>query len=324
MLHIDPAWPTLLKRGIRRGVLSLLRERDYIGGLGAIVGVCLLIQMLIVGFASAVGAERLLRERTDIRLELRENVRDREISDFLATLHALPYVERAAYTTKEQAYELARSSDSELIGFLEEYGLANPFFDAVSVTLSSLQHYRAFIGFLEDPVWQRIVSPTFLSDANAEQEYAHGLLGLTEGIRAIVLFVLAIGCCTLLFIVVNLARSRSLARSEEVLVERLAGAQTATILLPFAAEASLLLIIGIIGSLSLVVFIVFLAPNVIPALGNGGILSELRTIVGVSLMRGLPTLALIELLIAPTIGIIGAWIGIAPQVRSPRIAMAAH
>src|SRR3989338_8603751 len=162
----------------------------------------------------------------------------------MTALQDLPYVAKAAFMTREQAYDRARRADPELIGFLEEYGLSNPFPDAVTVTMTSLEHYRELLHVLEDPQWQRVVDPSFLSDATAEQDYVEALLTLTKGIRSLVLFVLGIGTVTLLFVVVNLTRTRALSRSEEVLVERIAGAQTATILLPFAAEASILLLIA--------------------------------------------------------------------------------
>ena len=321
MLHLEPGWKLLLQRGIRRGVRTLRREHDWLGSLGALTGIFILLQLLGLGLATATAGEALLKERTELQLELKAGVNDRDISDLMTGLQELPYVARASFMTREQAYDRARRADPELIGFLEEYGLSNPFNDAVTVTLTSLEHYRDLLHVLEDPGWQRIVDPSFLSNETAEQDYVEALMTVTRGIRSLVLFVLGIGTVTLLFVVINLTRTRALARSEEVLVERIAGAQTATILLPFAAEASVLLAIATIASFIVTVLLASSAPLLVPALGSGGVLGELWGMVRLILHSMIPLAFLVELILIPVIASTGAWIGIAPQVRSPRIAM---
>lgn len=321
MLHIEPGWRALLHRGIRRGFRTLKREHDWFGSMGALTGIFILLQLLGLGLASAVAGEQLLRERTELQLELKAGVSDRDISDLMTGLQELPYVAHTTFITREQAYDRARRADPELIGFLEEYGLSNPFNDALTVTLTSLEHYRSLLQALEDTHWQRVIDPSFLSDATAEQEYVEALMTLTQGLRALVLFVLGIGVVTLLFVVINLTRTRALARSEEVLVERIAGAQTATILLPFAAEASFLLAIATIVSFVVTVTVAVSASTIIPALNLGGALGELWGAVRALLHAAIPYAFLLELLLIPVIAVTGAWIGIAGQVRSPRIAM---
>src|SRR3989338_5066204 len=113
-----------------------------------------LLQLLGLGLATATAGETLLKERTELQLELRAGTNDRDISDLMTALQDLPYVAKAAFMTREQAYDRARRADPELIGFLEEYGLSNPFNDAVTVTLTSLEHSRDLLGTLEDPQWQ--------------------------------------------------------------------------------------------------------------------------------------------------------------------------
>lgn len=321
MLHLEPGWQMLLQRGIRRGMRTLRREHDWIGSLGALTGIFILLQLLGLGLTVAIAGEQILKERTELQLELKTGTTDGQVSNLIVSLQELPYVAKANFVTREQAYDRARKADPELIGFLEEYGLNNPFNDAVTVTLTSLEHYRALLQVLEDDDWQRMVDPSFLSDATAEQEYVETLLTLTQGIRALVLFVLSIGGVTLLFVVVNLTRTRALARSEEVLVERIAGAQTTTILLPFAAEASILLAVATIVSFIVTVLLTAFAPAIIPALHLGGALGELWNTVRSLLHTAIPFAFVVELLLIPVIAAAGVWIGIAPQVRSPRIAM---
>jgi cell division protein FtsX len=321
MLHLEPGWHIILQRGIRRGCRTLRREHDWIGTLGALTGIFILLQLLGLGLATAMAGEQLLKQRTELQLELKTGTTDRDISDLIIQLQELPYITKANFITREQAYDRARMADPDLIGFLEEYGLNNPFNDSVTITLTSLEHYRELLRVLEHANWQRIVDPSFLSDATAEQEYVEALLTLTQGMRTLVLFILGIGVATLLFIVVNLTRTRALAREEEVLVERIAGAQTATILLPFAAEASILLSVATIGSFIVTVLLAAFAPMIVPALHLGGALGELWNTVRTLLYTAIPIAFVLELLLVPVIASVGAWIGIAPQVRSPRIAM---
>src|SRR3989338_4158955 len=118
MLHLEPGWQLLLQRGIRRGCRTLRREHDWIGSLGALTGIFILLQLLGLGLASAAAGEQLLKERTELQLELRAGTNDRDISDLMTGLQELPYVAHASFMTREQAYDRARRADPELIGFL--------------------------------------------------------------------------------------------------------------------------------------------------------------------------------------------------------------
>ena len=321
MLHLEPGWRILLQRGIRRGVTTLRTERDWGGSLGTFIGIFILLQILGLGLAVAAGAERMLQERTSIQLELQDGVSDADVSNFIISLQNLPYISRAAFVTKEQAYDRARASDPELISFLEQYGLRNPFHDSVTITLSSLNQYRSLLQVLEGGAWQDIVDPSFLSEANADREYIGSLLKLTEGMRSLALFVLSIGAATLLATVITLSKTRAIARGEEVLVERLAGAQTATILLPFIAEASILMGIAAVVSIALATAIAACAPLLLPALQTAGVLQELWITVRELLWSFIPMALLIELLLIPFLATTGTWLGLASRIRSPRIAM---
>ncbi len=321
MLHLEPGWRILLQRGIRRGATTLRTERDWGGSLGTFIGIFILLQILGLGLAVAMGAERMLQERTAVQLELQDGVSDADVSNFIISLQELPFVARATFVTKEQVYDRARASDPELIGFLEEYGLRNPFHDSVTITLSSLHQYRSLMNVLEGSTWQEMIDPSFLSEANAEREYIGSLLKLTEGMRSLALFVLCIGAATLLATVITLAKTRAIARSEEVLVERLAGAQTATILLPFIAEASILMSIAAVVSIALATAIAASAPLLLPALASSGVLHELWIAVRQLLWSFIPMALLIELLLIPCLATIGTWLGLSGRIHSPRIAM---
>lgn len=324
MLHLDPDRTILLRRGLRRGALNLWRDRAWGAGLGALVGMFVLIQTLGVGLIVTEGIRDLLRSRTDLRLEVRPGATDQGIQEFYNAVQSHPVVEDVAFITKEQAYERARTEDPKLIAFLEEFGLANPFADTVGVTLRNLDTYGEFLMFVQQERWQAIVDPAFLSEATDQEQHVMELLTVTSAGRSIAVLVLLVTTAALLFSIIELTRSRALMRSEEVLVERLAGAHTLSILVPFATEALLLLLLAIAGSAVLMILALLIVPVLVPALGTDGVFEPLGNTLIPLLQTRLPLFLLIQVLLAPAISIGGAWLGIRPQVRSPRIALVAH
>ncbi|MBM3228075.1 hypothetical protein FJZ27_04440 [Candidatus Peribacteria bacterium] len=321
MLHLEPGWRVLLRRGIRRGAVSLWSERDWGGNLAAFTGIFILVQILGVGLAITLAAERLLEERTAVHLEMREGVSDGRISEIIIDLRTLPYVSRADLVTKEQAYNAARESDPGLIGFLEQYGLPNPFHDSITVTLEDAGSYKALLHAVESGPWNESIDPEFFSTTNTEREYIEGLMRFTGGMRALALLIICVGAATLIAIVVTLGKARAMARTEEVLVERLAGAQSATIVLPFIVEATLLMAIAAVVSMSLVTLTIAASHALFPALSAPGALGELWSEVRALLKSFLPTALVIELICIPPLATLGTWLGIGNCIRSPRIAI---
>lgn len=311
-----------VRRGLLRGILTLRREGQWVTAMGALFGVLLLVQILGLLLLGLQGMQTVLRHRTDLRLELQDTATDRSIQEFYSALTAEPYVEQALLVTKEKAYDQMRTTEPDLIAFLEEFHLENPFADTIAVTLKNLDDYKAFASFAENARWKEIVNPTFLSEVTGQEKQVYALLSVTQAGRALTGIILAITAAALVFIVTELTRRRALARSDEVLVERLVGATTLSILLPFATEATVLFLLSILGSaLVLFVFIVLL-PLLVPGMGPSGALSELRNAVSPLLYSVLPVYIAIELIAAPFVATLGAWLGIRPQVESPRIAYA--
>lgn len=321
MPFLSQSTATLFRRGVHRGWLNLRRDRAWMGSLGALLGVFLLIQMLLSGLILGEAVERVLRQRTDLRLELEPGLTDQAIREFIVALQELPAVADARYITKEQAYEQARTADPDLVAFLEEFGLENPFRDTVGVTLRALDDYDSFVAFLEQPRWQRTVNPRFLSQATGQEAQVRSLLRLTSAGRSLGTIVLGIGIAALLFIVTELTRAQALARHDEVLVERLVGAQTLSIVIPFATEALALLMAAIIGSALLGTLLLGTLPLLVPELQNEGILAPLRSMSSTLFWSRGPLLLALEILLAPALAWAGAWLGIAQEIRSTQVSM---
>ncbi|PIR53648.1 hypothetical protein COU75_04960 [Candidatus Peregrinibacteria bacterium CG10_big_fil_rev_8_21_14_0_10_42_8] len=313
---------TIVRRGIIRGALTLWRERQWMTALGALFGVFLLVQLLILVLTGLEGVQILLKNRTDLRLEILAEATDNDIQTFLAELQQQPFVKDTVYITKEKAFEQTRVSDPQLIAFLEEFNMSNPFADSIGVTLGNLDNYDQFSAFIEQERWRNVVDPEFLSQITDQERQVHALLGVTSAVRSLTILILIITAAALVFIVTELVRRRAMARSDEVLVERLVGATPLSITLPFMTEAVILLFIAIILSTAIMLFIASLLPLYIPALTNGGILGPLRKEIGPLMTTLLPSLLLIEVLMIPVLAGAGAWLGVRPQVHSPRIVYA--
>ena len=229
----------------------------------------------------------------------------------------LSYVDGVQYIPKEQAYDAERARDPSLIQFLEEFHLANPFPDTIAVTLRSLADYDRFAAFSRQSQWKTIVDPTFLSQATDQEAQVHEMLRVTQAGQTLVFVFLALIAGILLFVLMELTRRRAQARSEEMLIERLMGADTPTILVPFVVEATMLLIIALALALLIVsLFLVFVLPIVVPALGADGVFHALRTET-VSLLWGLlPGVLLFEILLTPVLAFVAAWLALRSQLQT--------
>jgi len=301
---------------MRRGYSNMLRERNILATWGALTGIFLLLQVSIVAFLGMAGTESFLKSRTNLHLELLDTANDQEVQVFLSTIQSLPYVEQVAYVTKEQAYAKMEKQDPELIAFMEELKLENPFPETVAVTLSRLDQYESFAQFLREERWHTIVDPSFLSQKTNQEAYVYELLRFTGAGRIITLFFVLLTAGILLFITMELVRERVLRRTEEILVERLSGAFSFSILLPYAMEAIILLAIAAIGSILLCVAIYLLLQQMIPSIGGESTIGQFRENIFALIGTYLPFILVSEIIAIPLIGLLGTWLGMLRKIHS--------
>jgi|SRR3989339_1712569 len=321
MLQLDPDTSVIVKRGIRRGVMTLFREREWGTALGALFGVFLLVQLLLIILVGAQGVQSLLRTRTDIRLEIREEAQDQDIHNFFAVLQQQDFLEDAAYITKEQAYERARTHDPELITFLEQFHMGNPFPDTIGVTLRSLDDYPRFRRFTEQKEWHGVIDPAFLSEVTDQEKQIYELLRFTRAGRSITTIILFVVATVLLFITTELVRRRVLGRANEVLVEKLVGSSPLAMFVPFATEACILLLFAIGLSICTSVLIIISFPALVPALKAGGILSALNAEISSLISGTLPAYFFLEILLVPVIATVGTWLGMHQELQARTLSL---
>ncbi len=300
----------LVRRGIQRGLLALKRDRAWIGSLAALTGVLVLVHLFALVLFGLQAAGTLLTTGNSIRLEVLKSASADGVQEFLVAARDVPDVERVEYVTREQAYERERLREPDLVSFLEQFKIQNPFPDTVAVTLRSLDAFDRFSAFARKPEWSRVVDPASLSAIGDQEKEVQEMRAITSSLQT-----LGIGLSALLFLVcvallVEFVRRRALVRRAELVVERAAGAPPYSLLLPFAAESSVLLLAGCALSAALLWVFIAALPALVPSVGPGGSLAALRVETGrVLLFWSLPA-AVAELAAIPLVSLFGAWLGI--------------
>lgn len=259
-----------LKRAFKRGALSTFREEGWGTAAGSLFGLLLLAQVLLALAIGVQGGLNLLRENTDLRLQIRPTATDGQIQDLIQNVRTLPYTQDVIYITKEQAYERQREKDPTLLEFITKFGIDNPFPDTLGIRLRRLDDFPALLAFLKQPVFASVVDVSFLSDTTDQQRQVERLIHVVTGARTVLGFIVGFSVLVLLFVVVELIRRRALMKRQELFVEQLVGASRFDILLPFTVEMIVLLTIGLVSSLVVSLLLLWFLPALLPALAQDG------------------------------------------------------
>ncbi len=309
MARADQNTSLLIKRGIRRGLATLIRERQYGVALLSLFGVLLLSQMLLLVLLGIQTLSGTLQSQLDLRLALRSGAAEQSVHNFIGALRAQPDVEEVTFVTKEQAYERERVQNPDLVSFLEKFSIKNPFPDTITVRLTSLERYNAFAAFVRQPAWKDTVDAGFLSQAATQQQSAHRMIGFVETARTLTLGFLAVLFFVLLFTVVELLRRRAIERRDELLVERLAGAPPLATLMPFITEAMVLLCVSLLFSIIGIWAMMHFLPGLVPSFQTGA-LSVLRFRTNEMLGLFVPLIVIGEMIVLGLLACAGAWLGV--------------
>lgn len=298
---------SVVRRSFRRALLTLWREGEWKTGFGSLLGICVLFQFLLLGLLGAAAVESLLLSHSDVKIEVRADAPRGEVQQFFSAVQQLPYLERAVFITREQALARMNAEDPSLAAFFEKYKVDNPFPDTIGVTLHSLADYPSLSAFLAEDRWRRIVDPALLTSVTHQEERVHGLLRVASGGRNLAVVLLLLSCGILLTTVVELTRRNALRRAEEAAVERLVGAESLLIALPYFWEATILLLMSMVASGIIAGILLLLLPTLVPALSTGGALSSLAQAAAPILTTMLPLTLALEILCAPLLAAAGTW-----------------
>jgi cell division transport system permease protein len=315
---------TLWKRSIVQGVYQLIRERNWLIAIGALSGIFLLVQLLMVAFVGLRGFEAVMQGETSIRIEVTNGARQEKIAEFVAGTKALSYVSYVQRITPEQSYELMKKNDPNLISFLEEFNLENPFPETIQIGLQSLLNYADLQDFISQDAWRELIDPTYSTNITDQEAYMNQVIHITRAIRNALLVFIGVAAAILLYITIELIRSRVIKRSEEVLIKRLCGAIHFYILLPFVVEAVLLLFIAFCISVIIMIASIFGIQSFIPNVGPEGVLNKIWQASQVAFMHyGLLVIG-IQILLIPVLSWLGTWFGSYQILRTQNYGLHRH
>lgn len=306
--------PVFFWRVAKRGIVNIFREEGFGTAVGSLFGVILLTQ--IIGLL-AIGVQAglvLLKDRTDLRLQIRDTATDAQIQDLYQNVRQLPYVADVLYVTREQAYERQKQRDPALIEFLTKFGIDNPFPETMGVRLRHLEDYPEFLRFLKQPVFAPVVDPSFLTTTTDQQQQVNQLMNVVSSARIILMFVIALAAVVLLFVVVELIRRRALGKRQELFVEQLVGAGRMEILLPYIVEMSCMLFVALLTSLLAGLAIVILLPYFLPVLSPDGLFGLWSTTAGGVLLQWLPWIIVGEFFLMIALSAVGTIIALRNQM----------
>ncbi len=319
MLPRTPAPSSTFFRGVRRGLTSALREPGWGASIGALFGVLFIIQVLILFTLGIHSAMSLLRERTDVRLEIIDGASLTNIATLRSNLAKEPYVEDVVFVSREEAFEKQRIRDPQLIAFLEKFAIQNPFPDTMGVRLKHLEDYGTLRQFLNDPVYRDTVNPNFLSQSTDQEDQIHKLIAATLAIRSFLIVTVALITLVLLFVIIELVGRRALLRSEEILVQTLVGATPLTILIPFCIEVLLLMFIALLLAGGFLAGVLYAIPAFLPSFSATGLFAPWTRMFQYTLFMLGPWIAALEIILLPVLALIGSFFGLWTRLKKPTL-----
>ncbi len=306
-----------VKRALRRGLLLLSRQKKWGTTLALLSAVLLLTQMLVMFYLGVVSVDTLLSSQAGVRLEVISNAQDQDIQTFFAAAQSESTVSHVAYITKADALEQQRVRDPDLVSFLEQYKLENPFPDSFTVTLKSLDSYDSFRTFIEQDRWRTVINPSFLTAVTDQEHQIRQLLQVTNAMRSVsALFVFA-ACAVLLFLVLELISRSVRAHEDELFVETMLGASPVSVLLPFMAEMTVLLTGAMVIATLLMFALISGLPLFIPSIALEPAFRAFANAMTPLLLFTFPWIFIVELCLLPVIAYIGTFLGAGRKVLSP-------
>lgn len=282
-----------------------------------LAGVLTLLQILAVSVLGAQAVHGMLLSRSALYLEVLPGATDQDIQEFYAALRALPAVQDVEFVPSEKAYELERERTPDLVAFLEQYDVKNPFPDSFSVTLDSLSEYDSFSSFVGNAQWSSVVDPSFLSSVTDQERDVRQLAGAASAVRALLVMLTGVGCLLLFFLLSEIVARKARRHEGELLLESLLGGKPSDALVPVVAELSALSLAALVVGTCLAFLLLFLASLAVPlisGLGNVGELSGYLT--SALLTLGLPAL-LAEAVVLVAVVTAATVVGVRPRVIWP-------
>jgi cell division protein FtsX len=307
--------PRLLISGLSRGWRSLWHDRSWFSSILAFAGVFLLVQTVFLVLLASNSAISALAERTELRLEINKGTSNQDIQELLLTLEEQPFIANVDLITKEQAYNKMSTDNSELTAFLDKFALPNPFRDMVSLTLNSVNQYSQLIEVVSEGRFTGIIDPEFLRNVTDQEQYVAQIQSLSGATSLITWIFAFITAGTLIVLTMELIRRRALLRNDELLVERLVGANTFSIIVPFIVEACVLLWISCVMGTIILLVLLAIGPSFLDT-GQLPIFTQVGQYLIPQIEIIFPRFVVMLLGMIPFIAIFGAVVGLFRMLRT--------
>jgi cell division protein FtsX len=158
--------------------------------------------------------------------------------------------------------------------------------------------------------WQTVISPSFLSSVTSREQEIRTLMQVTNGLRTLSVFFAVIACLLLFCVVLEWVSQATVSRGHELHLEHLLGAPSLAVLLPFAAQMTILLVAAtLIGTVIVLAFFVVL-PYLMPALALELPFQQLQMELWPLLITVFPFVLFIEVIAMPLLAFAGTLLGV--------------
>ena len=179
-----------------------------------------------------------VKERVDVSVFFKPEVKQAQIDNFREKLKIMPEVKEVKFISKEVALEDFRSlhkDDVKINEALKELE-KNPMVDTVVIKASSLEDYNKILNFIKLESNQEIIKYQNFTD---HQKIIDRINSISDKVKKISITVTAIFALIAILIVFNAIRVMLYTYKEEITVMRLVGASDWFIRLPFLLESIL-------------------------------------------------------------------------------------
>jgi cell division transport system permease protein len=229
--------------------------RNAIMSLAATATMVLMLLLLSGFWILQTGLQASLdytESKVEVVANLKDNVKDAEVSPILKELRSMPQVKAVTFITEDEALErwrarLAEQGEEDLTRYLD----VNPLHASLEVQLVQADAYEAVVGELRATRWSDVID-----EVKEQQQLAESVVTVTNVLSTAGTVVLVVIAFIVLFIIVNTIRLAVFARAEEIEIMRLVGASDAFIRWPFVFEGAM---VGLLGAALTLAFLYFAA-----------------------------------------------------------------
>jgi cell division transport system permease protein len=229
--------------------------RNAIMSLAATATMVLMLLLLSGFWILQTGLQASLdytESKVEVVANLKDNVKDAEVSPILKELRSMPQVKAVTFITEDEALDrwrarLAEQGEEDLTRYLD----VNPLHASLEVQLVQADAYEAVVGELRGTRWSDVID-----EVKEQQQLAESVVTVTNVLSTAGTVVLVVIAFIVLFIIVNTIRLAVFARAEEIEIMRLVGASDAFIRWPFVFEGAM---VGLLGAALTLAFLYFAA-----------------------------------------------------------------